>query len=125
MVDPTNRVHFLSYDRTQSYIDTKSPSVEELMSNLPTVKEDTNQKEMLAKSKVKDKSRSVDRSKVRMELICDRYGAHRYVYSKVMVGAKSGRKKSDMEELYQRSDGGYMYGYRVPGKIFYVQRKQF
>ena len=68
---------------------------------------------------------NIDRSKVRMELICDCCNAHQCVYSNKMVGAKGGRTKSDVEELQQWSEGGYMCGSKVPGDKFYVQRKLF
>ena len=60
-----------------------------------------------------------------MELICDGYNAHRYVYSNKMVGSKGGLTKYDVEELRRWSEGGYMCGSKVPGKNVYVQRKLF
>ena len=99
MVDPIDKTHFLSIDKTRAYIDTKSPSLEELMGDLPGVKEDTIMDKRLAKGKDKDKGRRFDRPKVRMELICDGCNAHIRVYSNTMVGAKGDLTKSDAGEL--------------------------
>ena len=93
MIDPLDKDNFLSIDKTRSYIDTKGPSLEELVINLPAVKEDTIMKKRLAKGKDKDKGRIFDRSKVRMELICDGCNAHQCVYSNKMVGGKGGPEK--------------------------------
>ena len=95
------------------------------MRNIPAVKEDKITKKRLAKGKYKDKGKIFDRSKVLMKLICDGFNTHRSVYSKKMVEAYGGPTKSDMEELRQWSEGGYMCGSKVPGKKFYVQRKLF
>ena len=73
--------------------------MEELMRNIPAVKEDTILKKGLAIGKDKEKGRRFDRSRVRMELICDGCNAHRCVYSNKMVGVKVGPTKSDVEEL--------------------------
>ena len=99
MIDPLDKSHFLSINKTRAYIDTKIPSLDELTSNLSDVKEDTIMKKRLAKGKEKDKGRIFDRSKVQIELICDGCNAHRCVYSNKMVGAKGGPKKSDVEDL--------------------------
>ena len=99
MTDPLEKAHLLSIDKTRAYIDKNSPSLEELMSNLPVVKEDTITKKMLEKGKDKDKGRIFDSSKVQMDLIYDGCNAHRCVYPNKMVGAKGGQTKSDMEEI--------------------------
>ena len=38
VIDPLYRAYFLSIDKTQAYIDTKIPYLEELMSNIPALK---------------------------------------------------------------------------------------
>ena len=95
------------------------------MSNIPAVKEDTILNKRLAKGKENYKGRSFDRSKVRIQLICDDCNDHWCVYSNKMVGAKGGLTKSDVEELQWWSEGGYMHGSKLPGEKFYVQRKLF
>ena len=55
MIDPLNNDNLLSIDKTRTYIDTKSPFLEELMSNLPDMKEDTIMKKCLANGNYKDK----------------------------------------------------------------------
>ena len=47
---------------------------------------------MLAKGKEKDKGKSFDRPKVKMELICYSCNAHQCEYSNKMVGAKGDPK---------------------------------
>ena len=42
-----------------------------------------------------------------------------------MAVAKGGLKKSDVEELQRWSEGGYVFGSKVPGDQFYDQRKLF
>lgn len=37
IIDPINKDHFLSYDKTRLYIHYKKPSVCKIMSNLPSV----------------------------------------------------------------------------------------
>ena len=51
VIDPIDKAHFLSIEKTQACIDTKIPYLEELMSNLPVVKEDKIMKKRLAKGK--------------------------------------------------------------------------
>ena len=58
VIKPLEKAHFCSIDKTRAYIDTKSPSLQELMSNLPAVKEDTITKKRLGKGKEKDKELS-------------------------------------------------------------------
>ena len=106
MIDPLDKARGLSSEKTRAYIDTKSSSLEDLMSNIPSKKEDTILKKRLAKGKYKDKGRSFDRYKVRMEIICDGCNAHRCVYSNNMFGEIGGPKKYDVEELQQWSHGG-------------------
>ena len=125
VIDPLDKAHLFSIDKTWSYIYTMGLSLEELMSNLPAVKEDTIMKKNLAKGKEKDKGRSFDRSNVQMELICDGCNTHWCVYSNKMVGAKGGPKISNVEELQQWSEGGKMCGSKVPVDKYYVQRKLF
>ena len=88
VIYPLDKAHFLSIDNTRAYIDTKSLSLEEPMSNLPAVKEDEIMKKRLAKGKDKEKGQRFDMSKVRMELICDGCNAHQCLYSNKMVGVK-------------------------------------
>ena len=76
VIDHINKYHFLSIDKTRACVDKKIPYLEELMSNLTAVKEDKILSKSLEMGKDKDKVQSVDRSKVRMELICDGYNAH-------------------------------------------------
>ena len=64
VIDPLEKAHFLSIEKTQAYIDTKSPSLEELMNNIPFVREDKIMKKRLAKGKEKYKRQSFDSSKV-------------------------------------------------------------
>ena len=99
------KAHYLSIDNTQAYIDTDIRSLEELMSNLPAVNEDTIMKKSLVigKDKDKDKGQIFDRFKVRMELIYDGSNNLRWVYSNKMVGAKESTAKYEVEELQQRS----------------------
>ena len=125
IIDPLDKANFLSINKTRAYIDTKSLSLEEMMSNLPDVKEDVILKKILAKGKEKYKGQSFDKTKIQMELICDGCNAHRCVYSNKMVGANSGPEKSDSEDLQQWSVGRYMCGSKVPGEKFYVQKKLF
>ena len=91
------KASLLSIDKTQYYIYRNSPSLEELMSNLPAVKEDTILNKNLVMGKNKEKGRSFDRSKFWMELICDACNTQQFVYSNKMVVAKGGAKKSDMK----------------------------
>ena len=74
-----------------------------------------------------DKGKSFDRSKVRMVLICYGCGAPRCVYSNKMIGAKGGPTKSDIEEVEQWSEGGYICGGKILDREtkLYVQRKLF
>ena len=88
MINHLNKVNLLSIDKTRAYIDTNSPSLEELMINLPAVKEDAIPKKRLAMGKKNYKGRSLDRYKVQIELICDGCNAHQCVYYNKMVGAK-------------------------------------
>ena len=76
MINHLDKAHFLSIDKTRAYIDTKSPSLEELMRNIPAVKEDTIMKKRLSMGNHNEKGRRFDRSKVRMEFICDSFNAH-------------------------------------------------
>ena len=89
VIDYINKDHFLSIDKTP-----RSPTLEELMSNIPTVKEDITMNKGLAigKGKDKDKVQRFDRPKVRMEVICDGCNANQYLNSNKMVGAKGGPK---------------------------------
>ena len=64
MIDHLNKAHLLSIDKTPDYTETKIPSLEELMINLPIVREYTIMKKILSKGKDKDKGKSFDRSKV-------------------------------------------------------------
>ena len=75
--------------------------------------------------KDKDKGRIFDRSKVRMELICDDCNSHQCVYSNKIVGSKGGLTKSDVEDIHRWSEGGYMCVSKVPGDKFYFQSKMF
>ena len=67
LIDPIDKDHFLSNNKSRDYIDTKSMSLEELMSNISAVKEDTIIRKRLAKGKYKVKGRSFNSSKVLME----------------------------------------------------------
>ena len=58
MIDHLSNACFLSIYKTRAYIDTKSPSLQELMSNLPAMKEDAITKKRLGKGKEKDKELS-------------------------------------------------------------------
>ena len=125
MIDPLDKSHFLSIDNIWAYIDTKIPSLEDLLRNLPATKEDTILNKRIAKGKEKDREKRFDRSKVQMKLICDGCNAQRCVYFNKRVGAKGGPTKYYVEDLQKWSEGGYMCGSRVPGDKFYVQRKLF
>ena len=57
-------------------------------------------KKRLAKGKYKDKGRSFDMSKVKMELICNGCNAHRCVYSNKMVRVKGVPNVLDKEEFW-------------------------
>ena len=61
---PSRQYHLLSVNKTQAYIHTKSLSLEEMMRNLPDVREDKILNKMLLKGNDKDKGQSFDRSKV-------------------------------------------------------------
>ena len=98
-----DKAQFISIDNTRAYIDTNSPSLEELTINLPETKEDKIIKKRLAMRKDKYRGRRFDRSKVRMELICDGFNAYRCVYYNKMVGAKCGPTKSDVEDIQKWS----------------------
>ena len=100
---PSRHDNFLSINRTQAYIDTKIPSLEELMRNIINVKEDKILNKRLSKEKDKDKVQRFDRSKVQMDLICDGCNYHQCVYFNKMVGAKGGPTKSYVEELQRWS----------------------
>lgn len=84
-------------------------------------------KRKIAKRKEMDKEKSFDRSKVRMVLICYGCGAPRCVYSNKMIGATGGPTKSDIEEVEQWSEGGYICGGKILDREanLYVQRKLF
>ena len=49
VTDPLSKANFLSIEKKRAYIDTWSPSLEAMTSNLPAVKEDTIMKKRLAK----------------------------------------------------------------------------
>ena len=68
VIDHIDKAHFLSINKTRAYIDTKITSLEEIMSNIPAVKEDTIMKKRLIMVKDKYKGHIFDRSKVRIEL---------------------------------------------------------
>ena len=55
VVDPLDKAHLSLIDETRAYIDKITPSLEELMSNLPSVKEDKITNKSLAKGNYKDK----------------------------------------------------------------------
>ena len=55
VMEPLEKDHFLSINKTQAYIDTNSPYLDEPMSNLPTVKENTILNKRLTKGKYKDR----------------------------------------------------------------------
>ena len=55
MIGHLDKDHFLSIDKAQAYIDTKSPYLEELMINIPDMKGDTITKKRLAMGKSRDK----------------------------------------------------------------------
>ena len=99
VIGPLDKAHYLCIDKKRVYIDTKTPFLEKLMSNLPSVKEDKILNKSLAKVNERDKGQIFDRSKVQMELICDDCNANRCVYSNKIVGAKGGLTKSEVEEL--------------------------
>ena len=48
MIDHPEKANLLSIYKTRAYIDTKSPSLEELVSNLPDVNEETITKKRVA-----------------------------------------------------------------------------
>ena len=58
VTDPLSKANFLSIEKKRAYIDTWSPSLEAMTSNLPAVKEDTITKKRLGKGKEKDKELS-------------------------------------------------------------------
>ena len=58
MTDPLEKAHLLSIDKTRAYIDKNSPSLEELTSNLPAVKEDT----IMNKNLVRESTRTRDKA---------------------------------------------------------------
>ena len=60
---PSQRDNFLSINKTRAYIHIKSLSLEELMRNIPDVREDKILNKMLSKGNDKDKGKSFDRSK--------------------------------------------------------------
>ena len=120
VIDHLDKANLLSIGKTQSYIDTKSLSLEKLMSNLPAVKEDIITKKRLAMVKENYKGRRFDSYKFQMELIIDSCNANQCVYPNKKFGAKGGPKKSDVEELQIWSEGGYMCGPKVPVNKFYV-----
>ena len=68
VIDHIDKAHFLSINKTRAYIDTKIPSLEEIISNLPAVKEDTIMEKRLTMVKDKYKGHIFDWSKVRIEL---------------------------------------------------------
>ena len=68
VIDHIDKAHFLSINKTRAYIDTKILSLEEIMSNLPAMKEDNIMKKRLIMVKDKYKGQIFDRSKVRIEL---------------------------------------------------------
>ena len=76
MIDPIDKDNFLSVNNTWAYIDTKSPSLEELTRNIPAVKEDTIMKKGFAKGNDRYKGKSFDVIKVWMGLIYGGYNAH-------------------------------------------------
>ena len=49
VIELLNKAHLLSINKTRAYIDKNITSLEELMRNLPAVKEDTTMKKMIAK----------------------------------------------------------------------------
>ena len=55
VIDPINKAHFLYIDKKRAYIDTESPSLEELMRNIPSVKKDIILNKRLAKGNDKEK----------------------------------------------------------------------
>ena len=65
MADYINKAHLLSINKTRAYIDKNSPSLEELTSNLPAVKEDTITNKKLAResTRTRDKDLIGTRSK--------------------------------------------------------------
>ena len=97
---------------------TKRPSLEELMINLPVVKEDKilNKRPAKVKDKDKDKGGSFDSSKVLMQFIYDGCNSHRCLYSNKMVGEKVGPTKFEVEGLQKRQEGEYMCVSKVPGE---------
>ena len=64
VISNLNKDNLLSIYKTRAYIDTKRPCLEELMRNLPDVKEDTIMKKTIAMGKDNDKGQNFDRSKV-------------------------------------------------------------
>ena len=76
------------------------------MSNIPAVNEDKIMNKRLAKGKENYKGRSSDRSKVRMELICDDFNSCQCIYSNKIIGANGGPKTSDIKDLQRWSEGG-------------------
>ena len=61
---PSQNDHFLFINKTRAYIHTKNLSLEELMRNIPDVREDKILNKILSKGNDKDKGKSFDRSKV-------------------------------------------------------------
>ena len=51
MTDPLSKANLLSIEKKRAYIDTWSPSLEAMTSNLLAVKEDTITKKMIAKGR--------------------------------------------------------------------------
>ena len=64
VIDHLDKAYFLSRYKTRAYIDTKIPSLEKLMRNLPSVKENKILKKRIAMGKDKNKGLSFYRSKV-------------------------------------------------------------
>ena len=64
MIDHLEKAHFLSIDKTRAYIDTNSPSLEELIRNIPAMKDDTIMNKRLVIGKYKYKGSIFDRSRV-------------------------------------------------------------
>ena len=69
VIETLDKANFLCINKTRDYIDTMIPYLEELMINLPAVKNNKILNKRLANGKDKNKGRIFDRSKVRMELI--------------------------------------------------------
>lgn len=69
IINPINKVHFLSYDETRLYIDNKKPSVSEFVSKLYSINEVISKTKRLSIGKEKDKGKMFNISKVRILLI--------------------------------------------------------